>query len=180
MSKSFREGFVCWLHGFYSAGKYIHLIALWMVRIWINETDCSMNRGINEDQFPVGLWPMFLPFLPFCCPLFSMLPITSPCCIPLSSSHQFFISSSPCCPVWASTDIQLHRAAQGCSLTPSWPSLSGHLLLPPPLPRPRSLEEASDVWRPVKSESKWSIKWPTKRSTELTGKRDVMMYPSVS
>lgn len=104
----------------------------------------------------------------------------------LAASHSArlisFISSSPCCPVWASTDIQLHRAAQGCSLTPSWPSLSRHLLLPPPLPRPRSPEEVSNVWRPVKSESKWSIKWPSRsfRSTEMTGKRDVMMYPSVS
>lgn len=54
-----------------------------------------------EELMKTGfLWvcDLFLHFLPFCCPLFSMLPITSPCCIPLSSSHQFhlLLSLLPC------------------------------------------------------------------------------------
>lgn len=138
MSKSFREGFVCWLYGFYSAGKYIHLIALWMVRIWINETDCSMNRGINEDQFPVGLWPMFLHFLPFCCPLFSTLPITSPCCIPLSSSvFHLLLSLLPC------VSQHRHTAAQSSA------GLQPHAFLAQPEQAPASapsLAQAQEPW----------------------------------
>lgn len=53
MSKSFREVFVCWLYEFYSAGKYIHLIAFQMVRIWINE---QVVLWIDESMKISFLW----------------------------------------------------------------------------------------------------------------------------
>lgn len=52
MSKSFREKFVCWLYEFYSVGKYIHVIAFQMVRIWINEQVVLWAEEEMKTSFP--------------------------------------------------------------------------------------------------------------------------------
>ena len=157
MSKSFREGFVYWLYEFYSAGKYIHLIAFQMVRIWINEQVVLWIEELMKTSF---LWVCVLHFLHFCCPLFCIVPMTSPCHIPHNSSPPAETPSS--LPVGLCVLAGWHQAQLAgirlswlagqhateqvtAGFTPSWPSL----LLPCSSPSRRSLPQTSDIWSPV-------------------------------
>lgn len=116
MSKSFREGFVCWLYGFYSAGKYIHLIALQMVRLWINEQVILWIEELKKNGFywvcdlcfsisytsavpfsPYSLWPLLVAFQPDSSP-----PISTPCVI-LHTIHHINAASCLQGPAWAGT-----------------------------------------------------------------------------
>lgn len=152
MSKSLREGFVCWLHEFYSAGKYINLIAFQMVRIWINEQVVLWIEELMKTSF---LWVCIL-----CSSISytsavpsSTVPMTPPYHIP--PTHLLQLQLLPlsllACTCWlagvrlswvASQHAMEHVTA---GFTPSWPSL----LLLYSSPSPRSLAGTSEIWRPV-------------------------------
>lgn len=152
MSKSFREGFVCWLYEFYSAGKYINLIAFQMVRIWINEQVVLWIEELTKTSF---LWVCALCSsisYPSAVPS-STVPLTSPCHIPPNSSPPVAAPSSlpvGLCALAGRRSAQpggdqhaMEQATAG--LTPSWPSL----LLLRSSPSPRSLPQTSEIWRSV-------------------------------